>query len=137
MRKSNWRAIAGILLVLVVAGYLVVKGISDTGVYYRTVAEVISSGQSFTDRSIRISGDVVDGTINYDQKNLILAFTVSDLEDAEKTIKAIYNGPAPDAFTGGVEVILEGTYNKNNNTFTASVLLAKCPSKYASEENGS
>ncbi|MFV1957326.1 MAG: cytochrome c maturation protein CcmE [bacterium] len=133
MKKRNYRAIAGVLLVLTVAGYLVFKGISETGVYYWTVSEVLAGPRAKTDRSIRISGNVVDGTINYSQKSLLLAFTVSDMEDPTKTIDAKFNGPAPDALKAGVEVILEGTYNRENNTFMATVLLAKCPSKYESE----
>ena len=102
MKKRNYRAIAGVLLVLTVAGYLVFKGISETGVYYWTVSEVLAGPRVKTDRSIRISGNVVDGTINYSQKNLLLAFTVSDMEDPTKTIDAKFNGPAPDALKAGV-----------------------------------
>lgn len=137
MKRRNWRAIAGILVVLSVAGYLVLQGISETGVYYWTVSEVLAGPKSKTDRSIRISGNVVDGTIDYNQKDLVLAFTVSDSEDPTKVIDALYNGPAPDAFTAGVEVVLEGTYDREKNIFSATVLLAKCPSKYDSEEPGS
>ncbi len=137
MKRRNWRAIAGVLLVLTVAGYLVFQGISETGVYYWTVSEVLAGPRTKTDRNIRISGNVVDGTINYNQKDLVLAFTVSDLEDPTKTIDTLYNGPAPDAFKAGVEVVLEGIYNRENNTFKATVLLAKCPSKYDSEVSGS
>lgn len=137
MKRRNWRAIAGILVVLSVAGYLVFQGISETGVYYWTVSEVLAGPKSKTDRSIRISGNVVDGTIDYNQKDLVLAFTVSDSEDPTKVIDALYNGPAPDAFTAGVEVVLEGTYDREKNIFSATVLLAKCPSKYDSEEPGS
>ena len=39
----------------------------------------------------------------------------------------------PDAFKGDVEVILEGSYSQYDNLFTATILLAKCPSKYEAE----
>jgi hypothetical protein len=38
-----------------------------------------------------------------------------------------------DAFKEGVQVIVEGRYDKDTNTFKAKTLLAKCPSKYEAE----
>jgi cytochrome c-type biogenesis protein CcmE len=48
-------------------------------------------------------------------------------------MNVVYNGIIPDAFTEDVQVIVEGKYHKDTNTFNASTLLAKCPSKYEAE----
>ncbi len=62
MRRSNWRVFAGVTLVLSVAGHLVSRGIPETGAYYRTSSEIVS-GTEQNGRNARISGRVVDGTM--------------------------------------------------------------------------
>jgi cytochrome c-type biogenesis protein CcmE len=120
-------------VILVAMGYLMYTGISDTGVYYRTVSEVLDQASIFDGQSLRISGEVVDGTVHYDQENLLLSFAVRDTENDRVTMRANYQGVMPDAFKEDVEVILEGTYSQYDNLFSASILLAKCPSKYEVE----
>ena len=134
MRKLKFRTITAVLLIGIAVSYLMYQGVSDTGVYYRTVQEVVTNKGEFYDRNIRISGKVVEGTIDYNQKDLVLHFSICDLEDDTKTMKAVFNGVVPDAFQDGAEVILEGSYIPNDNTFNAVTLLAKCPSKYVSED---
>ena len=119
--------------ILMAMGYLMYTGISDTGVYYRTVSEVLNQASIFDGQSLRISGEVVDGTIQFDQENLILSFDVRDTENDRVTMRASYQGVMPDAFKEDVEVILEGSYSQYDNLFNATILLAKCPSKYVAE----
>jgi len=121
--------------ILIAMGYLMYSGISDTGVYYRTVSEVLDQASIFDGQSLRISGEVVDGTIHFDQENLILTFAVRDTENDRVTMRASYQGVMPDAFKEDVEVILEGSYSQYDNLFSATILLAKCPSKYEAEAN--
>ena len=121
--------------ILMAMGYLMYTGISDTGVYYRTVSEVLDKASIFDGQSLRISGEVVDGTIHFDQENLILTFAVRDTENDRVTMRASYQGVMPDAFKEDVEVILEGSYSQYDNLFSATILLAKCPSKYEAEAN--
>jgi len=122
-----------VLAILMALGYLMYTGISETGVYYRTVSEVLDQASIFDGQNLRISGEVVDGTIHYDQENLLLSFSVRDTENDQVTMRASYHGVMPDAFKEDVEVILEGTYSQYDNMFNATILLAKCPSKYEAE----
>jgi cytochrome c-type biogenesis protein CcmE len=134
MKKSTKRT--GLVIILLLAGvcFLIIKGISDTGVYYRTVAEVLNDPSLPDKRGVRISGEVVKDTITYDQSTLLLVFQVRDNEEPEKIMKVIYKGIKPDAFKEDIEVILEGRYEEADRTFHAATLLAKCPSKYEGEE---
>jgi cytochrome c-type biogenesis protein CcmE len=134
MKKSTRKVLIAVLLIVVGVAFLIVKGISKTGVYYRTVAEVLDDASLPDKRGVRISGEVVGGTIDFDQQNLTLIFTVRDQERTDKAMSVIYEGVMPDAFEADIEVILEGRYDAARNTFTATTLLAKCPSKYESEE---
>lgn len=134
MSKFNLKVPLAVAALLAGVGYLVFSSISETGVYYRTVSEVLDQASLYNGKSIRISGEVVDGSVDYDQANLLLNFRVRDLEKEGATMKASYKGVRPDAFQDGAEVILEGTYDQYGNRFSTNVLLAKCPSKYVAEE---
>lgn len=133
MTSKKVKVPLAVLAILSAMGYLMYTGISDTGVYYRTVSEVLDQASIFDGQSLRISGEVVGGTIQYDQENLLLSFAVRDTENDRVTMRASYQGVMPDAFKEDVEVILEGTYSQYDNLFNATILLAKCPSKYVAE----
>ena len=49
--------------------------------------------------------------------------------DGAKAFPVVYRGIAPDTFTDGVDVVVEGRMGEDG-TFHATVLLAKCASRY-------
>jgi len=122
------------LLIVSAVIYLVASGVSETGVYYRTVTEILADPSSYDAENLRISGHVVPGSIEYDQGQLRLNFTVSDKEMTGKVIHISYKGVAPDALADDAEVIVEGVYTLAGNSFEATMVLAKCPSKYVVED---
>ncbi len=137
MTKSTRKVAAGILVIAGAVGFLIYRGIATTGAYYLTVAELKESptGRGLSDRDVvRVGGEVVDGSVRYDQRNLVLEFSVRDEEDEDQVLDALYEGPKPDAFEPDIEVLLEGTYDRVRNLFLARNLLVKCPSKYQSED---
>lgn len=130
MKKGANLTIIGIIVVIAVF-YLISTGFNQSGVYYLEVHELIKDPSKYNAKGIRVSGDVVDGTVVKDVKNKHLEFVMAD--GTGEKINVIYNGIIPDAFTEDVQVIVEGKYNKDTNTFNATTLLAKCPSKYEAE----
>ncbi len=123
--KKTKFIIAGLVVVIIV-GYMVYAGIRDTRVLYMTPSEIISSGASVYNRGLRLGGIVLDGSIEYDNKNLILAFKVTD---GKVQMPVVYHGVVPDTFQNGVEIVVEGNYT-SEGIFNATTLFPKCPSKY-------
>ncbi len=78
---------------------------------------------------------MVADSIAYDQRALRLVFDLRDQQNAGATIRVTYDGPKPDAFEPGINVLAQGTYSRGDNLFTADDLLVKCPSKYESKES--
>jgi cytochrome c-type biogenesis protein CcmE len=139
MKRSNQKILAGVLVIGIAVGFLIVRGISTTSAYYLTVAELKDSptGRSLkAEQSVRVGGDVVAGSIAYDQQALRLAFDLRDQQNPAATIRVSYAGPKPDAFEPDVKVLAEGIYQRDANLFAADTLLVKCPSKYESKASG-
>ncbi len=131
--RSKKKVSIAVVAVLLGLGLMIYSGIDSTGVYYLNVGELIVQANDLRGESVRVSGNVVAGTIDNNAMDLILKFAISDMENESKTVNVLYNGIMPDAFKEGGEVIIEGVYDKLNNLFTAEILLAKCPSKYEEE----
>lgn len=110
-------------IVLIAIGYLVFTGLSTASVYYLTVSELQAQGAD-DGRPVRVSGDVLPGTIVRDGSTL--RFTMSD---GSGSLPVSYQGIIPDIFADNVQVVVEGRV-RPDGSFQATNLFAKCPSKF-------
>lgn len=124
------RLAIGIVLVGAALSYLVYAGTKDNLVYYYEVDEVQAAAAS-TDGKLRISGDVVEGSITRDEVSREIRFSIQGTTAGagSRTIPVVYGGTVPDIFREGIQVVVEGRMGEEG-TFEAETLLAKCPSKY-------
>lgn len=116
-------------LVLSVAGYLMASSIRETGMYYVTpteLAEKLAADPSLRGMGIKMGARVVSGSIKREAGGREYAFVVTD---GARQVPVIYRGIAPDTFTDGVDVVVEGRMGQDG-TFRATTLLAKCASRY-------
>jgi cytochrome c-type biogenesis protein CcmE len=121
--------VGGVIIVLAIA-YLIYTGVQGSAAYFLTVDELYAKGVPMENRTVRVSGKVDAATIEFNNRDLILAFEV--VSDSGQRMQVVFNGPKPDQMRAGAEAILEGKYD--GQTFTAQSLLLKCPSRY--EEQG-
>ncbi len=127
MNKKRVRlALIGVGILACLGFLLAVTLNSKSGlVYYYTVSEFRKlDGQR--SGGIRINGKVEDGSIVRQKSGMDVRFKVTDGQDA---IPVEYHGVIPDTFVDGADVVVEGGL-RQDGTFVASNLLAKCPSKY-------
>ncbi len=134
MKKNHKFLIAGVVIVLAITS-LVFVGVKESGMYFMTVTELKTKGTRTPDEGVRISGSVIEGSIDNIARELVLKFRVKDDEegDDKNYVNVYYEGVKPDSFKADVQVILEGKYNSGKNLFNASTLLVKCPSRYEGE----
>ena len=130
MKKGSKFIVAGLIVVAVIV-YLTVSGFKQSSVYYLEVHELQAKPDAYKSKGVRISGDIKDGTTKKDLPSKYLEFIMEDETGA--TMKVIYRGLVPDAYEEGNQVIVEGKYDKDSNTFHANTLLVKCPSKYEAD----
>lgn len=127
--KASTKFLIGGALVLSTSGYLMASSIKDTAQYYMTPTELatkVKSDTKFLDRGVKVGARVVTGTIQRDPSGRQLSFKMTD---GAHTYAVDYRGIAPDTFTDGVDVVVEGKLDAEG-TFHAKTLLAKCASRY-------
>ncbi len=129
-RPRFGRLAIGVVLVGAALSWLVYAGTKDNLVYYYEVDEVQAAAAN-SDGKLRISGDVVEGSIVRDEAAREIRFAIRGTGDGAGagTIPVVYGGTVPDIFREGIQVVVEGRMNEGG-TFEAETLLAKCPSKY-------
>ncbi len=133
--KARNKFLIGGLLVLGTAGYLMASSIKETGVYYLTPTELsakLASDPGFRSAGVKVGARVVPGSIQRVPGGREYAFKVTD---GAQTFPVVYRGLAPDTFTDGVDVVIEGRMG-TDGTFRATTLLAKCASRYENAPNG-
>lgn len=116
-------------MILATAGYLMASSISETGVYYLTPSELatkLAADPSLHGVGVKLGARVVPGSIKREAGGREYAFVVTD---GARTVPVVYRGIAPDTFTDGVDVVVEGRMGQDG-TFRATTLLAKCASRY-------
>jgi cytochrome c-type biogenesis protein CcmE len=90
---------------------------------YLTVGELQAMGAPPEGRAVRVNGEVVPGTI--ERRGLRTSFVIAD---EEGRLRVRTSQPLPDAFRNRSEVVARGRYD--GESFAASEVLAKCPSKF-------
>jgi len=129
---KHGRFMVGLVGVAAVISYLVWTGVSSTMVYYLTPVELmerIEEDPTFRDLGVKVSGQVVPGTYERVEGQLLHRFTVQDLEDPSVTFPVEWRDALPDTFTDEVEGVVEGRLDENG-VFQATTLLTKCGSRY-------
>lgn len=128
--KRSWRLIVAAVFLVGGLSYLIGTAVSDSSMYYVTVDEVVDQGLMTSGKSMRMSGDVADGTIDWQAREMRLAFEVTG-ENGRK-LPAVYRGPMPDNFEVGASAILEGQFDESG-TFQVDSLMLACPSRFVAE----
>lgn len=131
LKKQRKFLLSGALVVGLV-GYLMVTGMRDSMVYYHTPAELmaqVAADQGYHDLGVKVGGRVVPGTVTFNQRTLDLRFEVIDIETGTVQFPVAYQGPVPETFEEGGDVVLEGHLTRAG-VFEATVLLTKCGSRY-------
>ena len=121
--------IGGVVLILAV-GYLLYLSFEDSVSYYLTVSELNDKGSEVYDTHVRVAGKIVDGSIDWNAKELELEFVIVE---SNATLPVVYEGTKPDGFKADANILVDGQYH-SDKIFRASQILMKCPSKYEPKE---
>ena len=131
--NTRSKFLLGGLVILGTASFLAAKSTAATAQFYLTpheLAEHLKADDSFRENGMKVGGRVVPGTIVRAAGNKEVRFVMRDTMSAsDARFTVVYKGIIPDTFTDSVDVVVEGRLDAGN-TFQATVLLAKCASRY-------
>ncbi len=127
------------IAVAVIVGTIVWLAWSGYGAnksYYVTIAELSGMGDKAYHSNLRVEGFVVPGSI--EQSGTHVTFVMNEFEShtpkaaTGRRLTVNYKGsePPPDTFKDDSQALAEGTYGRDGQ-FHATILQAKCASKYA------
>ncbi|MGD0734084.1 MAG: cytochrome c maturation protein CcmE [Terracidiphilus sp.] len=116
--------------------WLAFSGYGANKSYYVTIAELGGMGDKAYHSQLRVEGFVVPGSIEHNGPHV--NFTLNEFEShnpkapSGRLLKVSYKGsePPPDTFKDDSQALAAGSYGRDG-VFHASVLQAKCASKYA------
>ena len=142
---QRWKFLIGGGLILAAVIYLVVSG-TLTGAQYFITVDQLMSNPAYIGQTVRVSGAVIGDSIKYDDKTLLITFTVASVPTSGNDLgtalhlavsdpKAtrlkvrVENTVKPELLQNEAQAIMTGTLGKDG-VFHATELNLKCPSKF-------
>jgi cytochrome c-type biogenesis protein CcmE len=122
-RRRLW--LAGAIVVAALA-FLVVQGLGNATLYFRTADEAVAQRESLGTRRFRIEGTVVAGSVR--QSGDGVAF---DIANNGVTVPVLHQGDPPEMFKPGIPVVLEGRFDGDH--FASDRILVKHSETYIAE----
>jgi cytochrome c-type biogenesis protein CcmE len=131
MKSANWKFLLGGAVIIAALSWLGFVGFQESKSYYITVDEFAAMRSDLHGKTLKIAGDVVEGSIERSGPGLEFVMTHSG-----KNLKVRYVGRdvLPDTFKGGSKAVVEGTLSEDG-VLLARHIEAKCASKYEAEYN--
>ena len=127
------RAMRGalVLAILGALGYLFYGGIGDNLVYFWTPSELLARGDDAYDRPVRLGGQVMAGSVQWDASAIDLRFRMTD---DTQTVAVHAKSAPPTMFRPGMGVVVEGRYGRDG-TFEATTLMVKHSNEYRAPDS--
>ena len=120
------KVLLGAFVIFAAVGFFIFSSLQGNQQYFLTLAEMKAKGDVVTKQSVRVGGNLAPNTTHIDSKAVTAQFSITD---GSNILPVVYNGVLPDTFEKSTQVIAEGKLG-SDGVFHASLVLAKCPSKY-------
>jgi len=128
-RRQRMWAVGLALTGIVLAATLTLRAMKDNMMFFIPVSDVVA-GEFPEDRTFRVGGLVVDGSVHREPGSLEMEFRVTDLR-CELPVR--YTGVLPDLFREGQGVVAHGRMLASGD-FEADTILAKHDENYMAPE---
>ncbi len=128
-RRQRMLAVGLILVGVGSAAALALLALDENLLYFYDPSRIVA-GEAPTDRTFRVGGMVVEGSVEREAGSLEVRFVLTDLEE---TVAVVYSGLLPDLFREGQGIIARGSLN-GAGVFVADEVLAKHDENYLPPE---
>jgi cytochrome c-type biogenesis protein CcmE len=124
-RRTRWRVVVCVAVVVAALGWIAVRGLTGSFVYYLSPTEVAGQQhQAAAGQRVRLGGYVVPGSVHGASNDL--TFTVTD---GRTSMQVVSTGAVPELFRAGQGVVLEGAL-EGDGRFHSDTLLVKHDGTY-------
>ena len=120
------KLLLGAFVILAAIGAYVFTSTNATQQYFLTLSELKTKGELASRETVRVGGNLEANSTHINSKDVTAQFTITD---GSSVLPVVYKGVLPDTFEKSTQVIAEGKVG-TDGIFHASLVLAKCPSKY-------
>ena len=128
MSRKATQISATVLVLATAFGILLYSSLGESLQQYKYVDEVVAAPQQWEGQRFKLHGFVVPHSIGRKENTNSVEYRF-DMQRNGKVMRAFYTGIVPDTFKDDSEVVLTGRLAPDN-TFHATEMTAKCPSKY-------
>lgn len=130
--RTKWFAVGALAIAGAAFASIAFGGLGDNLVYYWGPAELREAGNKAIGATIRLGGQVVPGSIQFDEKSSHLAFEVSD---GKEKVAVTSTGVPPQMFREEIGVIVEGTMTRSG-VFESNRLMVSHGNEYQAPQPG-
>jgi cytochrome c-type biogenesis protein CcmE len=116
------------VLIVGALGFLVLRGLGNATLYFRTADEAVAQRATLGSRHFRIEGQVVAGSVH--DRGDGLEFRI---ESRGTVVRVVHHGNEPGLFKPGIPVVLEGRFAPGTTTFESDRILVKHSETYVAK----
>lgn len=120
---SRRRLVVVGLVVAAALGLLLVRGLGDATVYFKTADEAVAEKDDLGDRRFRVEGAVVTGSVRQAGDDVTF-----EIISAGETVPVVHRGDPPELFKPGIPVVLEGHWQ--GDVYASDRIMVKHTSEY-------
>jgi cytochrome c-type biogenesis protein CcmE len=131
-KKTRIFAVVALAIAASAFAAIALGGLGENLVYYWGPTELRQAGDKAIGATIRLGGQVVEGSIQFDPKTTHLAFEVTD---GHERVPVRSVGVPPQMFREGIGVIVEGTMTREGH-FTSERLMVSHGNEYRAPTEG-
>jgi cytochrome c-type biogenesis protein CcmE len=126
---------AGVVIMLSGFGYLLYGNIGENIVYFLTPGELLAKGEQAYNAPVRLGGQVVPGTVQWNADDLDLSFQLQD-EGGAHIVAVRSKGAPPAMFREGQGVVVEGRLARADGApvFQSTNLMVRHSNEYQPPE---
>lgn len=131
-KRGNLALLLGLLAMGAIVVVVFLGGFQEAAVYAMPTDQVVEKASTLVGRRLRVEGELVPGTLVRSESGCEYRFRIrkSGAELPVRFDKCVIPDTFRDRPEGGVEVTVEGEVSKDGKTFQATLIMAKCASKY-------
>ena len=126
--NRKYKNMFGIGIVAILIIYLSAQSFSNALSFYYEVGEFVQKADSLNGKVVNVNGTIVKGSTIWEPEKARLTFK---LGDNNGTITVVSNEGMPGNYKEGIPAVVTGLFI--NNTFQATQVVTKCPSKYGGD----